>query len=126
TVYSKGSTARHRQQAIVILEELASELPNAANVHELLARLQRDAGQLEPARAHAAKAAGEGASADAILLYASILLGEKALDEAETQLQRLVAIDPNSLAAAELRARILAARGKAGEGAAGLERAFAA
>ena len=77
-VYAKGPEAKHRQEAIVILEELASELPNAATVHEPLARLLREAGRLDEARAHAAKAAaGEDANPEAILLYTGILLGDE-------------------------------------------------
>lgn len=126
-VYAASADPKHRRQAIAILEELASEVPSALAVQELLARLQLGAGQRDQARAHAARAAGgAGASPDAILLYASTLIDAKALDEAQRQLDRLVALDPASLAVAELRARILAARGQGEEAAAGLERAFAA
>lgn len=127
TVYSMGPELKHRQQAVVILEQLASEVPGAAAVHLLLGRLQRDAGRLDPARKHAAKAAaGEGASPEALLLYAGILLGDKALDEAQRQLDRVLAVSPDSLAAAELQARILVARGNRQGAANCLERAFAA
>jgi tetratricopeptide (TPR) repeat protein len=126
-VYAASADLKHRRQAIAILEELASEVPSAPAVQELLARLQLGAGQRDQARAHAARAAsGDGASPDAILLYASTLIDAKDLDEAQRQLDRLVALDPASLAVAELRARILAARGQGEEAAAGLERAFAA
>lgn len=127
TVYSQGPEPAHRQQALVILEELASELPGAANIHMLLARLLRDAGKLDQAREHAAKAAdGPSATPEALVLSIGILIAEKSLDEAQKQLDRLLAISPDSLAAAELRARILLARGNAAEAADGLERAFAA
>jgi tetratricopeptide (TPR) repeat protein len=124
-VYARGPEPGHRQQAILILEELASEAPGATAVHELLARLRLASGQVDRARQHAARAAGEGASPDAILLYASILLGARDLDGAERQLDRLVAIDPDGLPVAEMRARILTARGRGEEGAAVLEKAFA-
>ncbi|WP_406701323.1 tetratricopeptide repeat protein (plasmid) [Singulisphaera sp. Ch08] len=126
SVLAKGPGTKPKQQAIVILEKLAAELPNATAVHELLARLQRSAGQTEQARVHAMRAAGENANPEAILLYASILLNEKAFDEADRQLDRLVKLDPNSLAVAELRARIQLAKGQGEDAEAGLERAFAA
>ena len=47
------------------------------------------------------------------------------LDEAERQLDRLAKVDPDGLPVVELSARILAARGKAEEAAACLEKAFA-
>ena len=47
------------------------------------------------------------------------------MEEAERQLGRLAAVDPDSLPVAELRARILTARGKAAEAVAGLESVFA-
>ena len=124
-VYARGPEPGHRQQAILILEELASEAPGATAVHELLARLHLASGQVDRARQHAARAAGEGAPPDAILLYAGILLRTRDLDGAERQLGRLVAIDPDGLPVAEMRARILTARGRGEEGAAALEKAFA-
>ena len=123
-VYARGPEPGHRQQAILILEELASETPGATAVHELLARLRLASGQVDRARQHAARAAGEDASPDAILLYASILLRARDLDGAERQLDRLVAIDPDGLPVAEMRARILTARRRGEEGAAVLEKAF--
>jgi len=125
-IYAKGSDPKQRQEGIVILEELASEMPNTAIVHEQLARLLSEAGQFDKARPHAEQAAGENASADSILLYAGILLASKAYDEADRQLERLTALSPNNMAVAELKAKSLAARGQPKEGAAVLERAFAA
>ena len=42
-----------------MLEELASETPGATAVHDLLARLRLASGQVDRARQHAARAAGE-------------------------------------------------------------------
>ncbi|WP_422931941.1 tetratricopeptide repeat protein [Singulisphaera sp. PoT] len=123
-ILAKGPDLKTRQDAVVILEELASELPNAAIVHETLARQLSDLGQLDKARPHAEKAAGENASPDTILFYAGILYGLKAYDEADRQLDRLTSLDPNNLAVAELKAKALIGKGQGKEGAALLEKAF--
>ncbi len=125
-ILANGPDLKSRQEAIVILEELASEMPNAAPVQEQLARLLSGSGQLDKARAHAERAAGEGAAPDAILLYAGILLASKSYDEADRQFDRLTQVDPNNLAVAELRSRGLAARGRQKEAADVLEKAFSA
>jgi tetratricopeptide (TPR) repeat protein len=125
-VYAFGPEAKDAKQAVVILNELAGEIPNSAAVHEQLARLLRDAGQIAKAREHAAKAAeGEAATPDAILLYVSTLLDKSTLDEADKQMARLKGVDANTPVVAELRARILAARGKGSEAAEILETSYA-
>ena len=126
-VYSLGPEPRHRQTALKILEDLSGELPNAAPVHQLIARLLLSAGQVDRARAQAAKAAeSESATVESVLLYAGTLLASKEYDKAGQQLDRLAKVDPDSLPVAELRARILAAKGQSAQAAAGLESAFAA
>jgi len=113
-------------EALEILEGLLAGQPRLAAAHLLLAQLLLAAGETARAQVHTAKAAREGnATAEAILLHAGILVRTGALEEAERQLGRLAAVDPDSRPVAELRARILAARGKAAEAVAGLESAFA-
>src|SRR5439155_136497 len=78
-----------------------------AAAHLLMARLRLASGQADLAREHAARAAGnDDATAEAVLLHAGILVRAGDLDEAERQLTRLVAADPDGLPIAELRARI--------------------
>ena len=126
TVYARGPEPRHRRQAVEILEGLLAGQPRLAAAHLLLAQLLLASGETARAQVHAAKAAREGdATAEAILLHAGILVRTGALEEAERQLERLAAVDPDSLPVAELRARILSGRGKAAEAVAGLESAFA-
>jgi tetratricopeptide (TPR) repeat protein len=124
-VYAAGPTAADRRKAIGILEKLLSELPEMAAVQDLVARLYLADGQFQKALEHAAKAAKDDpAPPDAILLYASILLQAKDYDGADAQLDRLTRIDPNSLPVAEQRARVLVARGRPGDAAAVMEKAF--
>jgi tetratricopeptide (TPR) repeat protein len=124
-VYACGPEPRHRRQAVEILEGLLAAQPGLPAAHLLLAQLQLASGAMEQARAHAAQAArGDDAPAPAVLLHAAFLVKAGAIDEAERQLARLTGIDPDSLPLAELRARILAARGKGAEAAASLEHAF--
>lgn len=125
-VLARSVNPRFRQQAIEILEALSKERPDATGVHEQLARLLRDVGQIDQARAAAMRAAGDGASPEAILLYAGILLNAQAFDDAQRQLDRLDALDPDSLALAELRARVLVAQGESQKAATCLEQAFLA
>ena len=51
SVYAFGPEPRHRREARKILEGLAAELPRAAAVHELLARVLLGLGEPGPARA---------------------------------------------------------------------------
>jgi cellulose synthase operon protein C len=126
-VYAQGPLPEHRRKGIKILESVLAEVPNDPSIHEQLARLLRADGDLSAAREHAAKAAtSDNATPDAILLYASILDDGRDLDAADAQYARLSAIDAESLPAVELKARILAARGKADEAASLLESAFEA
>ncbi len=126
TVYARGPEPRHRRQAIEILQGLLAGQPRLASAHLLLAQLLLASGETARAQVHAASAASEGnATAEAILLNAGILVHTGALEEAEQQLARIAAVDPDSLPIAELRARILTARGKPAEAVAGLESAFA-
>ena len=117
TVYARGPEPRHRRQAIEILEGLLAGQPRLASAHLLLAQLLLASGETARAQGHAAKAAREGdATAEAILLHAGILVRTGAMEEAERQLGRLAAVDPDSLPVAELRARILTAPGQNGRG----------
>lgn len=125
SVYALGPEPAHRATAVAILEGLLGEMPGLAKVREQVARLLFATGDVARARDHAARAAaGAGASPDAILFYASVLLASNDVAGAEGQLERLAALEPDGLPVAELRARVLAARGKPAEGAAALEKAF--
>lgn len=124
-VYAEGTEPGQRERALQILEQLATELPQSPAVHDALARLYLAMGKTADARGHAALAAGENAETDAIRLYAGILLASGDLDEAERQLARLLEIEPNSLPVAEIRARLLVARGQGQEAASVLEQACA-
>jgi tetratricopeptide (TPR) repeat protein len=106
TILSRSPELRYRQESIRILETLSAEVPGSL-------------------RLHAAKAAGENATADAILFHSGFLLEDKKIDEAEKQLIRLIAIDPTALPTIELNARILTAKGRGDEAVAELEKAFA-
>jgi tetratricopeptide (TPR) repeat protein len=124
-VYALSPDPAQRRKAVAILEAVLAELPALVRVHEDAARLLASLGETGQALAHAAKAAdNDRAPAAAILLYAGLLLDAKDLKGAEAQLDRLVALDPNSLPVAEIKARLLAARGQGAEGAATLEKAF--
>jgi tetratricopeptide (TPR) repeat protein len=125
-VYARSPGPRHRRQAVEILERLLAGQPGLAAAHLLLAQLLLASGETARAQVHTAEAAtGGDATAEAIQLHADILVRRGALEEAQRQLERLVAVDPGSLPVAELRARILAARGRGSEAAVGLEGAFA-
>ncbi len=125
-VYGEGPEPQHRAKAIAILEKLLAEVPNLPRIHEQLARLQFASGDLKNARVHAAKAVEGNAGADAIAYYAGVLLATEDVNEAEVQLKRLQALDPESLQSVEVNARVLAARGKGDEAAALLEKAYLA
>ncbi|MDR3638954.1 MAG: tetratricopeptide repeat protein [Isosphaeraceae bacterium] len=124
-VYAEGTEPGQRERSLEILQRLAAELPQSPAVHDAMARLYLAMGQIADARAHAAVAAGENGSADAVRLYAGILLTAGDLDEAERQLARLLEAEPNSLPVAEIRARLLVARGQGQEAASVLEQACA-
>jgi tetratricopeptide (TPR) repeat protein len=125
-VLSRSLDPARRVEAIAVLEGLVAEIPDSTKLHEVLARSYleiKDAAKAPGLRAkaleHAAKAAGKDGSpdngsmpsAEAIAFYASMVLEDKDVAEAERQLARLVASDPKSLMAAELNARILHAKG---------------
>lgn len=124
-IYAEGTEPGQRERALQILQQLATELPQSLAVHDALARLYLAMGKPGEARGHAALAAGENGSADAIRLYAGILLTIGDLDEAERQLAKLLEVEPNSLPVAEIRARLLLARGQGQEAASVLEQACA-
>ena len=125
-VYARSAQPKDRRQAITILKNLAADLPSATTVRELLAPLLFADGRPAEALKQAERAArDENASTNAILIYASYLLANKDLDKAEAQLKRLASADPDSLSVAELRARILAAKGESAKAAEGLEQTFA-
>lgn len=124
-VYTAGPEPAHRRKAIEILKGMLAQMPDQSRVNEQLARLLYASNNLEEARAHAAKAAaGNAPSADAVILYGVVLLACNDIDEAESQLKRLEAAKADGLPVAELRAKILAARGKPAEAAVVLEKAF--
>ena len=124
TVLSRSPEPRYRNQAIEVLESLVAEIPTSARLHEVLARSYLMLGNRVKARDHAAKAAGQDASADAILFHASLALDDKDVAEAEKQLIRLIAIDPNAMPTVELNARIFHAKKNDAEAVALLERAY--
>jgi tetratricopeptide (TPR) repeat protein len=124
-VYAQGPNPKHREQALSILEGLITELPTIAVFHDKAARLLLALGRLPEARDHAAKAAAsDRADPDAIQSYAGILLALNDITAAEAQLDRLAAQDPDGLPVADLRSKILVAKGKPREAAEALEHAF--
>ena len=111
TVLSRSVDPANRVEAIRILESLAAQIPNSSKLHDVLARSLLATGQKSKARDHAAKAAtGPDANADAILLHASLSVMEGDIAEADRQLVRLIAIDPDAMPTIELNARILHAK----------------
>lgn len=140
-VLSRSPDAKHRAEAIAILEGLVGEAANPAKLHEALARSllasaeqARLAGDKATADAdrkrgldHATKAAaGEGAPADVVLFNAVLRLQEGDLDGAQKGYDRLAKTDPKALPTAELKARILNARGDAAGAEATVRAAFEA
>jgi tetratricopeptide (TPR) repeat protein len=124
-VYALGYDSAQRKKAVAILESLSAEIPDQAEIHGLLARLLSAMDEKDRALAHAAKAAaGDRARLEAIAYHASLLIARNDLAAAESQISRLAAIDPDGLPVSELKARLLAARGKPDEGAKVLEKAF--
>ena len=124
-VLARSADPRHRDEAIMILESLAAEMPNSAKLNDVLARSLLAIGQKSKARLYAGKAAiSPEATADTILLYASLSLDEKDFTEAERQLSRLMTIDPKALPTIELAARMLHAKGDDTKAIAELRRAF--
>ncbi len=124
-VLARGPDPRNRDAAIKILETLAAEIPNSAKLNDVLARSLLSIGQKTKAREFAAKAAaGPEATVDSVLLYATLALDERDLDEAERQLTQLATMDPNALPTVELGARISHARGDDVKAVATLRRAF--
>ncbi len=124
-VYAQGPEPADRRKALDILEGILSDLPGRVDLQEQVARMWLANGNTERARDHAARAAeGAAAKPEAILLYASLLLNLNDIPGAETQLQRLIKIDPDGLPVVELKARLLDAQGKGNEGAKLLEKAF--
>lgn len=125
SVFAQGSDPTQRRKAVEILKGLVNQNPGQNKIREQLARLQFSTNDLAGARENAAKAAaGDQGNADAILFYAGVLLAQKDVPAAEDQLNRLLVLDPEGLPVAELKARILAAKGKPEEGAKVLEKAF--
>ena len=125
TIYAQGPEPAHPLKALAILEKLLIDMPTLVRVHEQVARIAFAQNDLPKARVHAAAAAaGEGANPDAIMFNAAVLLASHQIEAAEGELQRLTSVDPDSLPVAELKARILAVRGKTAEGVAILEKAF--
>ncbi|MGE3817934.1 MAG: tetratricopeptide repeat protein [Isosphaeraceae bacterium] len=126
-IYAQSSAGPDRRKAIAILENLVAELPGLDPAHDLLARLLYAEGEKSKALDQIAKVAnGPRPTPDAVLFLAALLLERNDLDAAEVQIDRLARSAPDSLPVAELRSRVLAARGKLGEAAAPLESAFAA
>ncbi len=125
-VYSLSPDPADRARAVAILESLLKDQPGQPRLHDQLARLLSAAGEKDRACAHAAKAASpDGAVPDAVLFYAALLVEKGDATAADDQLDRLKPADAGSLAAVEVRARVLAARGRADEAAKLLEDAFA-
>ena len=124
-VYADGPLPEHKQKAVAILKGIVNEIPTMAVAQDRLARLLLASGDLQNAKVHAAKAlAIDQPSPDSILLYAGILIALKDFDEAETQIGKLAVIDPDGLPLAELRARLLVAKGQGAQAAELLEKAF--
>jgi len=127
-VYSRGPQVADRRRAIELLEglvaDLTSELPVTNTARALLVELLLQDGQAARAREHAARLAPNDPGS--VALYAEALLRDGKPDQAEVQVDRLAALEPGAMRTLKLRARLLAARGRKAEAAAGLEKAFAA
>ena len=124
-VLARSSDPRNRDEAIKVLQRLATEIPNSAILHDTLARTLIAADRKAEALAHAAKAAdAPDATVDSILLSADLALEEKDYPRAEAMLARLVAIDPKALPTVELGARLLHAKGDDKGAVASLRAAF--
>ncbi len=124
-IFAQATEPANRRKAVEILEGVLVEQPDNVRIHEQLGRLLLGMDDAAAARPHAARAAqGESATTEAILFYAALLLSQKDTAGAEEQLARLIKREPNGLAVAELKARVLAAQGKGSEAAEILERAY--
>jgi len=116
--------------AVPLLRALKDDLPPGDPIgraaRERLARYFLEADRPAEAWKSATDALGEEAepSADAVTLYAEVLLRNRKPEEAAAQVDRLAKLEPNGLRAEALRGRVLAARGKAEEADATLEAAY--
>ena len=124
-VYSWGPSLKERERGLDILLRLVKETPNVPILNFKAARFLFETKRLTEARDYAAKAAaGDAADPEAILEYAGLLVALKDIDAAQTQLNRLVALDPSGLPVADLKAKILVVQGKEAEATKVLEDAF--
>ena len=129
-VLSRSPDPTISARAIPLLRSLKDDMPPGSPVGKaarsaltryfLMADRPDEAWKL----ANASQAQGEDVTPDDVALYADALLRTRKLDEAEAQVARLAELEPDGLRAEVLKARILAARGKAPEAAAALEAAF--
>jgi tetratricopeptide (TPR) repeat protein len=126
TVLSRNPDPKARDEAIAILEGLATELPNLTRLHEVLARGLEAVGRHEKAREYAARAATAEGALDALAFYTSLLIQDKNTAEAEKQLASLEkqVVDPDSLTIVQLRAQLLHAKGDDAGAVAAVRRAF--
>ena len=124
-VYADSPRPEDRQKAIAILQGIVKEIPTMAIAQDRLAKLLVAAGDLQTAKFHAAQALlVDQPSPDSILFLAGILINLKDFDGAQTQIDKLAAIDPEGLPLAELRGRMLVAKGQGQQAAELLEKAF--
>ena len=124
-----GDKARMKE-AIELLQAFVADLPAenalAVTAREMLARILLATGQPLQASRVAAISAARGNNTTAIALYAETLLQSKQFDEAEELRKRLAFLDPRSAFLANIQARVVQGRAKAGEAASALEEAYLA
>jgi tetratricopeptide (TPR) repeat protein len=128
TVLSRNPDPKARDEAIAILEGLATELPNLTRLHDTVARGLAAVGRQEKAREYAARAASAEGALDSIAFYISLLIQAKDTAEAEKQLVSLEkqVVDPDSLTIIQLRTQLLHTKGDDAGAVAAIRRAFEA
>lgn len=123
-VLARGGELSRRAAAITELEKLIPTLADPSLAHEVLARIYSDdATRLADARKHAEAAIAQNSdSASLIEFCVELAVRANDMPAAEKYLASLDVMDPGGLKVLQMRARVLAKSGRAGEGAAVVER----
>lgn len=128
-VLVRGPEAKHRQEAVAILDpllkDLPADVPSAGIARSVLMQLYlRDGRLAEAAEVAAIDAEAPNAPPAALNRYADLLLAAGKPDRADRPIKRLEAIAPDDLNPALLRARLLKLQDRDDEAAALIAKTF--